>query len=156
MDPPTIEEFWQAYCAQCADHTAGARGPDDAWSFGGDERMADALGRLVLRGVKTATTGLVWEHDYFAWKPPAVGAKTVILDGREYPLCIIETTAVRIMPFNAVDAGFARREGEGFESVGDWQRAHWRYFARRCAEIGREPSEEMPVICHEFRVIYPG
>jgi uncharacterized protein YhfF len=68
---------------------------------------------------------------------------------------VIETTAVAVLPFNAVDAAFARLEGEGFETVDDWRRVHWRYFARRCQEIGKEPDEEMPVLCHQFRVVYP-
>lgn len=150
-----IEAFWRVYCATRADEHACLREPHDAWPFGDNTRMADDLGGLVLGGVKAATAGLVWEDEYFGWKTPTVGDKTIILDGEGRPLCIIETTDVAVCPFDEVDDAFARQEGEGFADAADWRRAHWRYFARRCAEIGREPSERMPVVCQRFRVIYP-
>jgi uncharacterized protein YhfF len=155
MESPVVTAFWQAYCATRADRAACLHESYDAWSFGDGKRMADELGRLVLSGIKTATAGLLWEDEHFGWKTPAVGDKTIILDGDGQPLCVIETTAVAVMPFNAVDAAFARREGEGFETIDDWREAHWRYFARRCQEIGKEPDEEMPVLCQEFRVVHP-
>lgn len=154
-DSTAIEAFWHAYCATRDDDDACLREAHDAWSFGDNRRMADALGALVVSGAKTATAGLVWEHEHFGWNVPAVGDRAIILDGENRPLCVIETTGVAVMPFDAVDDAFARREGEGFADVADWRRAHWRYFARRCAEIGREPGERMPVICERFRVIYP-
>ena len=149
-----ITAFWQAYCATRPDGDACREESYDAWPFGDDSRMADALGALVRDGSKTATAGLIWEDEHFGWKTPDVGDKTIILDGKNWPLCIIETTAVAIKPFIAVDEAFARREGEGFTSVADWRRTHWRYFSRRCAAIGRTPTEEMPVCCQEFRVVY--
>ena len=150
-----VEAFWQAYCATRTDHAVCRQESYDAWSFGDNERMADTLGQLVLGATKTATAGLIWEDEHFGWRTPAVGDKTIILDGAGRPLCMIETTAADIVPFNAVDAVFARLEGEGFETVNDWRQAHWQYFVRRCQEIGREPDEEMPVLCHQFRVVYP-
>ena len=155
MQSMTVEAFWEAYCATRANHTARLNEPYDAWPFGDNERMADELGHLVLRGIKTATAGLIWEDEHFGWKTPAVGDKTIILDGQGCPLCVIETTAADVLPFNAVDAAFARLEGEGFDTIEQWRQAHWRYFARRCQEIGREPDEEMPVVCQRFRVVYP-
>lgn len=150
-----VRAFWQAYCATSPDPGTCLHESYDAWSFGNSARMADELGRLVMSGVKTATAGLIWEYEFFDWKTPGVGGKTVLLYGENRPLCIIETTEVVIKPFDAVDAAFASSEGEGFASVEDWRRAHWRYFSRRCAEIGKEPYERMPVLCQRFRVVYP-
>jgi uncharacterized protein YhfF len=150
-----VRAFWEAYCADRTDRDACLRESYDAWAFGDGARMADELGGLVLSGVKTATAGLPWEDEHFGWQTPSVGDKTIILDGENQPLCVIETIEVAVKPFDAVDEAFARLEGEGFESVDDWRRAHWRYFSRRCAEIGREPSEQMPVLCQQFRVVYP-
>ena len=150
-----VQAFWQAYCATRPDPGVCLHGSYDAWSFGDSARLTDELGGLVLSGAKTATAGLMWEDEYFGWETPVVGGKTIILDGENRPLCVIETTDVVIEPFDDVDETFARREGEGFESVDDWRRAHWRYFSRRCAEIGKEPSEQIPVLCQQFRVVYP-
>jgi uncharacterized protein YhfF len=155
MDSVAVAAFWQEYCAARADRETCLHEPCDAWAFGDSKQMADELGQLVLHGVKSATAGLLWEDEYFGWKIPAVGDRTIILDGERQPLCVIETISVAIMPFDAVDAAFAHLEGEGFETVDDWRQAHWRYFARRCQEIGREPDERMPVLCRQFRVVYP-
>ena len=154
VENPAVAAFWQAYCASREDAAACLDESYDAWSFGDSKAMADELAALVLSGVKTATAGLLWEDAFFGWKTPAVGDKTIILDGNEHPLCIIETTAADIVPFNRVDGAFARLEGEGFGTVDDWRQAHWRYFSRRCREIGKEPDAEMPVLCQRFRVVY--
>src|SRR4051794_11733231 len=145
-----VRAFWAAYCATRADAPACREEPYDAWAFGDSPQMADELGALVLAGVKTATAGLAWEDEHFGWVKPVAGAKSIILDGAGQPLCVIEMTAVAYLPFDAVDAGFARLEGEGFAGVDDWREAHWRYFARRCRAIGREPTLQMPVVCQQF------
>lgn len=88
------------------------------------------------------------------WRTPEVGDRIVILDGAGVPLCIIWSTAVETMPFDQVDDRFALLEGEGFRDRSDWRAAHWRYFSRRYQEIGREPTRDMPVVCHEFRVVH--
>ncbi len=155
MQSIAVEAFWQAYCATCADHEARRHASYDAWQFGDNERMADTLGQLMLSGTKTATAGLIWEDEQCGWRTPTIGDKTIILDSAGHPLCVIETTAADIVPFNAVDAAFARLEGEGFATVDDWRQAHWRYFAQRWQEIGREPDEEMPILCQQFCVVYP-
>src|SRR3954452_7562354 len=112
--PSAIASFWAAYCATRADPRACREESYDAWAFGDSPRMGDELGGLVLTGVKTATAGLAWEEEHFGWVKPVAGAKSVILDGAGQPLCIIEMTAVAYRPFDAVDADFARLEGEGF------------------------------------------
>ncbi len=35
-----------------------------------------------------------------------------------------------------------------------WRAGHWAFYARTLPLIGREPSEEMPVLCERFEVIY--
>ena len=155
MTETVIEKFWRAYCASRGDAETCVKESYDAWAFGDGKPMADELGGLVLRGIKTATAGLPWEDEYFGWKSPEVGDKTIILDGDGAPLCVIETTAAVVRPFDTVDAPFARLEGEGFTGVEDWRRAHWQYFSRRCKVIGKEPDEQMPVLCQQFRVVYP-
>ena len=48
----------------------------------------------------------------------------------------------------------ARRiEGEGDGSLAYWRDAHWAFFSRECARIGRAPSEAMPVVCSVFEVL---
>jgi uncharacterized protein YhfF len=120
------------------------------FAFGDDPVMADQLADLVLAGVKTATSSLAWEGD----EPLAkVGDRAVVLDSAGRPRCVIETVEIEVLPFEAVDAAMAREEGEGDRSLDSWRRSHWEFFGRICADLGREPTREMPVVFERFRVI---
>jgi hypothetical protein len=59
------------------------------------------------------------------------------------------------MPFDEVDDRLARREDAGFRDGSDWHAYHRRDFSRRYEQIGRDPTKDTPVVCHEFRVVYP-
>ena len=67
---------------------------------------------------------------------------------------IVETTEVTIRKYNEVDADFAHDEGKGDLSLRYWQEAHKNFFSRTLLEIGKEFSEEMPLACERFRLIY--
>jgi uncharacterized protein YhfF len=148
-----IKRVWQAYLDSLPDKSAA---PDryEAWSFGDSPDMADELADLVVRGIKTATAGLLWEYQAEGEALPHPGDVSIILDGAGSPACLIETAQVEVKPFNQVDAAFARDEGEGDRSLDYWRQAHWRFFTRACRPIGRAPSETMPVVCERFRVVY--
>jgi uncharacterized protein YhfF len=77
-----------------------------------------------------------------------------LLDGQENPVCIIETTEVSIKPYNQVDAAFAFEEGEGDRSLEYWREAHWRFFSRTLPKIVKEPTQDMPLVCEQFRVVF--
>lgn len=32
---------------------------------------------------------------------------------------------------------------------------HWRYFSRECQRLGKEPTLQMPVVCEQFKILYP-
>lgn len=76
---------------------------------------------------------------------------SIVTDWEGRPLCVIEITEVSLCPYNQVDAQFACDEGEGLAC---WREAHWRFFSRECAQIGREPAEDMPLVCERFRLVY--
>jgi uncharacterized protein YhfF/dihydrofolate reductase len=151
----SVEVFWHSYLESLPeDDPARSRGMPMAWGFGDGPEMADELGGLVYRGTKTATCSSLWEIEHDGEPVPRPGDLSIILDGRGDPLCIIETTEVEVMPFNAVDAGFAHDEGEGDRSLTYWRAAHWRFFSRTLAAIGRTPDETMPLVCERFRVVW--
>ena len=70
-------------------------------------------------------------------------------------LCIIQSTHIEIIPFDSVSDRFAATEGEGDKTLRYWREAHWRFFSRECQRIGREPNLQMPVVCEEFKLVYP-
>jgi uncharacterized protein YhfF len=147
----SVEAYWQAYAARLPRPT-----PYTAWAFGDRAEMADHLGALVLEGRKQATCSLLWVYEADpALVMPAAGQHSVVLDGRDEPICIIETTAVVVCPFAEVDAAFAAAEGEGDGSLAYWRRVHWAFFGRECAKLGRTAAETMPLVCERFRRVYP-
>lgn len=150
---PLLDAFWQNYLASLP---SGAAPPTTytAWGFGHTAEVADALGDLVLRGIKTATCSLMWMYEAEQEPLPQTGDLSIILDGTGTPLCIIETTELQVRVYQDVDAQFAYDEGEGDRSLAYWHDVHWRYFAEECASIGHEVSLDMPLLCERFKVVY--
>jgi uncharacterized protein YhfF len=150
--PSSIATFWRSFCSE-----AGEDRSDqffEAFHFDDNESDANALADLVLAGVKRATASLVWTFEKAGGSPPRPGALSVVTYWNGRPVCVIETLAIEILPFEQVSAEFAAIEGEGDGSLEYWRRVHRDYFGRECARVGREPSEAMPVACERFRVIY--
>ena len=116
--------------------------------------MADELGALIVQGTKTATCSALWEWESEGNSIPQVGLITIALDGRGEPLCIVETVEVTIRKYNQVDSDFAHDEGEGDLSLNYWREAHRNYFSRLLLKIGKELSEDMPLVCERFKLIY--
>jgi uncharacterized protein YhfF len=150
------ELYWHTYLATLSDVSPLSREQYVAEQFGDSAELANELGALIVSGAKTATCSAVWEWEVEGKAVPQIGLKTIVLDGSGEPLCIIETTEVRILPFDEVDAAFAKEEGEGDPSLEYWREAHWRFFSRALPKIGREADRRMPLVCERFRVLYRG
>ena len=146
--------FWQEYLATLPEGKRGTLKMPEAWAFGDGAEMADELGELVTARIKTATASLLWEYESEGNPLPKPGDFSIILDGSGSPICLIETVAVEVRPFNQVEGQFAYDEGEGHRTLEFWRDAHWRFFTRTCREIGRVPSQDMPVVCERFKLIY--
>ncbi len=153
--PEAIAAFWHTYLAALPDEAPRPMFMPEAWHFCDNAADADELADLVLVGVKRATASLQWAYAGENDPLPQVGDLSIITNWDGDPLCIIVTTEVTITPFNAVSAEFAAAEGEGDRSLAYWRKVHWDFFSEECAEIGRGPAEDMPVICERFKVVYP-
>lgn len=151
-----VEAYWQAFQAGLPPGSPHRGRPYVAEGWGDSPALADELGALIAAGVKTATCSALWEWEADGEAIPTTGLLTVVLDGAGRPLCIVETTEVTKRRYCDVDEAFAHDEGEGDRSLGYWRAAHWRFFSRSLRRIGREPTEEMPLVCERFRVIYRG
>jgi uncharacterized protein YhfF len=102
----------------------------------------------VLRGAKTATAGLRTDFGPHTSEPlPQVGDRCVLLDFDDHPVAVVETTEVRLLRAGDVDLAFAVDEGEGFETVADWRRAHEAFWSDR--EIG----DDAMVVAERFKVV---
>ena len=154
MKDAQLEAYWRGYLDTLPHDSPVRGGPYVAEAWGDSPGMADELGALIAGGTKTATCSALWEYEAEGGSLPEVGTKTIVLDGNNSPLCIVETIEVVVRPYEEVDARFAYEEGEGDRSLEYWRDAHWRFFSRTLPDIGREPTMDMPLVCERFRVIY--
>jgi uncharacterized protein YhfF len=53
-----------------------------------------------------------------------IGDRCALRGFDDEPVAVLETTEVRVLRAGDVDLAFALDEGEGFETVADWRRAH--------------------------------
>lgn len=150
--PSEFESFWAA--GERAQASLDRGRFIEAFAFGDNEGTANALAELVLAGCKRATTSLVWSFEYNRKPRPRPGDLSIVTSWAKEPLCIIETTATEVMPFEKVPEDFARLEGEDDGTLQSWRKNHSEFFARECARIGCIPSPRMPVLCERFRVLF--
>lgn len=157
-----IDDFWYLVRGRARLSTLGgvlgetpaAAVPPPAWAFGDTPELADELLALVLSGAKTATADLVRSYEAVDEPLPCVGDLSIVLDGSGAPRALLRTTKVDIVPFSAVTAEHARLEGEGDQTLESWRAEHERYF-RRTLPAGRTFSDDAPVVCERFMVLYP-
>jgi len=158
MDNPRalIEQYWQAHRDQLPDDIPAhlRQETPEAWAFGDRPEVADELGALVQAGVKTATCSLLWEYEAEGEALPRPGDLSIILDGQGRPIGLIQLTEVWISPFDQVSAQHAYEEGEGDRSLDYWREVHWRVNAPVCQRLGRQPAQDMPLVCQRFRKLF--
>jgi uncharacterized protein YhfF len=154
MSEENVKRYWDRFQRSLPPDSPYRAKSYVAEGWGDSPSLADELGALIVQGAKTATCSALWEWEAEGKPVPEVGLITIALDGRGEPLCVVETVEVTIRKYNEVDADFAREEGEGDLSLKYWREAHRNYFSRVLKKIDREFSEEMPLVCERFRVIY--
>ena len=154
MTQEAIEEYWQRFLSTLPNDSPYRAKTFVAEGWGDSPAMADELGALIVQGIKTATCSAVWEWEAEGNPIPQVGLITIALDGRGEPLCIVEAVEMTVRKYNEVDADFARDEGEGDLSLNYWREEHRNFFSRVLPKIGKAFSEDMPLVCERFQVIY--
>jgi uncharacterized protein YhfF len=128
MNNESIEAYWKQFLASLPPDSPHHTKTYTAEGWGDDPEMADELGALIAQEVKTATCSALWEWEVEGNPIPEVGYITIVLDGRDEPLGIVETIEISIRKYNEVDADFAREEGEGDLSLDYWRKAHKKLF----------------------------
>lgn len=148
-----VEKYWTEFLAN--NPSISPDTPYQTWYFGNSSRQARALAELVIGGTKTATASLLETNKLEPEKAPVDGGYSVVTSFEGEPMCVVQTTEIRHMPFNAVDAAFAHDEGEGDRTLADWSEGHWEYFTREAAELGFEFDKDSIVCCERLRLVYP-
>lgn len=88
-------------------------------------------------------------------RPVRIEPNSIVTTWDKVPVCIVETIELRTMPFKDADAQFAYDYGEGDRTLAWWKDHNWDYYMQECNAIGREATEDMPIVCERVRVVYP-
>jgi uncharacterized protein YhfF len=147
------EEYWNAF--RETNPLIPKITPYQVWFFGNSQEMSIYLANFVVNGTKRATASLVLVNEKIPENAPTADGYSVVTDFEGNPLCIIQTTEIRHVPFLEVDFSFAKDEGEGFQNIDEWRKGHREYFTKECLELGFEFDETMLVCCERFRLLYP-
>ncbi len=145
----TREEMWAAFILE---NPEAASEECDAWAYGSD--AADELAMLTANGIKTATASAYPLYELEEEPIPLAGGYNMILKTDGSPVCITKTTRVSIVAYKDVSEHHAYCEGEGDRSLAYWQRVHSAFFTEEMASAGLVFTEEMPVVCEEFEVVF--
>lgn len=146
-----VESFWQEFLKQSGRDMSTRY--FDCFHFELTESLANQLLELVLSGQKQATAGSLRSYEIEGGRLPQAGDLSIVTDWAGHPRCVIETTAVTVLPFKDMTYDTCKREGED-DSLESWRRGHIRYFTAEGNELGYEFSEDMPIVFEDFRVVF--
>ena len=147
----TGEQMWQEFCRAT---NTDIQTRHDIWKFCGGGVFADELAKLVLAGVKTATSSAKIAYETTGEAFPCAGTYSVILSDNDEAACIIRDTKVSVVPFDEVSAEHADLEGEDDRSLEKWRDVHRRAFAPDYQAAGRCFDEHGNCVLEEFEVVY--
>lgn len=141
-----VQLFWKEFCN--INKLDGIQ-YKDAFQFGSE---ADWLAELVVEGKKTATTSGYIFYELEKEVLPKAGEYSIVLNGRDEPVAVIEIQSVEVLPMNEVTEEFALAEGEGDYQY--WWYAHKNFFTTSLKEYKLEFSPNMLVVCERFKKVY--
>lgn len=155
QEAPAVQAFWEQFLSQQPDPSQVADRFYESFYFSDNEPIANELATLVLEGTKTATSAALWEVENSGKRLIRPGDLSIVTNWQGEPVCIVETTEVRLLPFKDIDEQFAYDYGEGERNLAWWKSALWETYQRICAGLNKEPSPEMLLVCERFKVVYP-
>lgn len=121
-------------------------------SIGGTPELADEVANLILDGIKTATSSPYW--DYPDGRIPFVGALSVLLNGKQQPVAIVETVGVRSVHFRDVTEAMAAAYGEGPRTLAWWRSAIGDWYRTKAARDGQVFDEDTNILWEEIAVVH--
>jgi uncharacterized protein YhfF len=151
---PSVTHLWKAFLESgVAPADAGAQ--PAAWHFCDTPAEADECAELVRTGRKVATAPSLWGLQARGEPIPRVGDHHIVTDWAGVAQCVIRTEDVTVVRFDQVTANHAAAEGEGDGTLAHWRETHRAYYARELSGTGLVPTEDMPLVCERFRLVYP-
>ncbi|KNF09457.1 hypothetical protein CLPU_3c02360 [Gottschalkia purinilytica] len=150
----SVQKMWEDYLKSIGENVNNSTKKYTSWHFCDNEKDANELANLVKEEIKKATASLYYWYELGEETEPKVGDLSIITDWNGIAQCIIETSKINIVPFKEVTEEFARLEGEGDKTLKHWSNVHMNYFSRELQGQEKEFSEDMLVLCEEFKLVY--
>jgi len=122
-----------------------------AMSIGGTPDLANEGAALILNGTKTATSSPLW--DYPDGRIPFVGALSVLLDGQQRAVAVVETVGIRLVRFRDVTDEMAKAYGEGQRTIEWWQRVIGDWYRTKAARDGQDFDENTEILWESISVV---
>lgn len=142
--------YWESFCSKKNVPQASLY---EIFAFGNTKEHADELADLVLEGKKNGTSSgyALYQMDH---EPlPKVGDYSVVVNGSDVPIGIIQTVEVLILPWKEITEEQAAAEGEGDLSLAYWQKGHYNYFKPYYEEHGLLLNEETKIVFERFQLV---
>src|SRR5262245_8722040 len=138
-----VKDFWRNYLSTLPENERDQIYME-ASSWGNSAELADRIAMLISAGIKTTTSSLLWSQQKHQWVLEKPGDKSIVLDSKKNPVCIIETQKVFVRPFDQVDAEFVYHYGEGDRTMAFWNKNMWEYYQEECQALGKNAAKDMP------------
>ena len=148
----SVHELWNEFVLN--NSTYGDRPMPKSWFFCDNKKAADECAQLVVDGIKQATATSIWWYETNNQHLPNVGDLYIITNWEGKAKAIIQTSNVEKVPFGEITQEFAEIEGEGDKSLEYWKKVHWAYFTREMKDRGTGPTEDMIIVCEQFKTIW--
>ena len=148
----SVELLWNAFLKENPDNKNKLK--PGSFYFCDNEKDANECAELVVKGIKQATAISLWWYKVNNEILPKEGDRSIVTDWDGNAKAIIETTEVSLTPYNEITAEFAKIEGEGDKSLEYWKKVHKAYFTREMEPYGEKFTENMIIICEQFKLIY--
>ena len=142
-----IEEYWKRFLIE--NNLPKDTKCFEAFKFGSTDKQADELLNLVLQGKKIATTSPYFEDEAYSHK----GEYSIVLDSKNIPRCVIQTTRGRIMMFKDMTYDVCKLEGED-EVLETWIENHVAFLKEEYDERNLDFNFNVPIYFEEFKVVY--
>lgn len=145
------KEYWQKYQSTNKDI------PKDAFieaSMAGNEKIAEQLLDLYLKGKKTAGSSLVKDFLMAQDPLPKAGNYWIILNAQKKPKCIVKTISVEIHLFENIPERIAIAEGEGDLSLSYWKQEHQKFFASYFSELKIKDLNKEKIVTEFFKLVF--
>ena len=151
---PSIIDLWDSYTASNPEFKNDEL--PDASYFHNNREDANRLAQLILERKKQAGSNLYFFYEQANADLPKIGTKNIVTDFDEKAVAIIATTQVDTIPFNEISESYAVMDmGTTNQPIEKWKKAHWAFFAPVIKENGGHPTEDMLIVCEQFRTIWP-